>query len=100
MAYQTYSNYSEYKNTPQTSWYLDVYQDTGFVSDVSDQDYVIETKYKYRPDRLAEDLYGNSALLYLFVLVNDNISDPIFDMIPGNTIKVPTRSRVQEFFGA
>lgn len=94
-----YSNYSQYKNTPQTSWYLDLYEDIDFTSDVSDEDYIIESKYKHRPDLLAYDRYGNAALLYIFFLINDEIFDPIFDMIPGNTIKVPTASRVQKFFG-
>lgn len=99
MSVLKYSSFSQYSQTPQTSWYLDLYQDVGFEEDISDEIYVIEPKYKHRPDLLAYDRYNNAALLYIFFLINDDIFDPIFDMIPGNTIRVPTSSRVQKFFG-
>lgn len=99
MSIVNYSSNSQYSQTQQTSWFLDLYQDIGFEADVTDEFYIIEAKYKNRPDLLAYDRYSNANLLYLFVLINDNIFDPIFDMIPGNMIRVPTASRVQKFFG-
>ena len=99
MSIESYTNYSQYSQTSQTSWFLDLYQDVGFEQDVTDDIYTIEPKYKNRPDLLAYDRYGNASLFYVFFLINDTIFDPIFDMIPGNIIRVPVSSRVQKYFG-
>lgn len=99
MSKVTYSSLSQYSNTQQTTWYLDVYTDLGFGPDSSDQQIVLDSRFKNRPDKLAYELYGQSSLWYLFYLVNNNISDPIFDMVPGNKIYVPLPQRVADFFG-
>lgn len=99
MSKVTYSTLSQYTNTPQTTWYLDVYTDIGFGPDESDVQITLDAKYKNRPDMLAYDLYGQVDLWYLFYLVNNNISDPIFDMKSGANIYVPLPQRVADFFG-
>ena len=54
--------------------------------------YEIESKYTYRPDLLAYDLYGHSKLWWVFVQRNlDVIQDPIYDFTPGTIIKLPKK---------
>ena len=48
-------------------------------------------KYNNRPDLLANELYGNSKLWWVFAEFNpDTLNDPIVDFVAGLKIKVPT----------
>lgn len=99
MSKVTYSGYSPYAVTPQSSWYLDLYVDRGFTSDITDYDFTITTRYQNRPDLLAYDLYGKVTLWWIFSQTDSTIVDPIFDMVAGKTISIPLTSRVKSFFG-
>ena len=56
----------------------------------SDPTYIIEAQFKYRPDLLAYDLYGDPKLWWVFVNRNRHIlKDPIFDFVPGVVIHCP-----------
>ena len=94
----TYSEKSPYYKTPQSNWYLDVYEDRGFNPDTTDVNYQVESKYKNRPDLLSYDLYGSVDYWWIFVIVNNNIHDSIFDLTPGKIIRVPLPARVSSFF--
>jgi|TARA_B100000809_G_scaffold144025_1_gene141564 hypothetical protein len=51
----------------------------------------ISNKYNNRPDLLANELYGNSKLWWVFAEFNpDTLNDPIVDFVAGLKIKVPT----------
>jgi hypothetical protein len=55
---------------------------------------------QYRPDLLSYDLYGSVAYWWIFLARNINvIRDPIWDMVAGMAIYVPTASRIQTLIG-
>lgn len=79
--------------TVENNQYLGIWEPTvSDIKSVATSPYVIEAKYHQRPDKLANDLYGNAKLWWAFALVNQDIlNDPIMDFTSGISIKVPTR---------
>lgn len=94
----TYNTRSPYYNTPQLNQYvtyLDYWQPRllGFSSD--DATIILGQKYRYRPDLLSYDAYGTPALWWVFSVYNsDVIQDPIYDMIPGIQLIVPSTTSI------
>jgi hypothetical protein len=86
----TYKNTSMYRNTKLRDNYLDIYQ-PAIVPNFDDvKEFTITSKYHKRPDILANDLYGNAALWWVFVVYNRGmIRDPLFDFVNGIKILVP-----------
>ncbi len=92
---EQYGKNSPYSKTPQTSWYLEHMEQISFYPDGSDTFITVDPQYEHRPDRLASDLYGSSELWWVFAMRNpDLIKDPIYDLVPGMTIWVPSATRV------
>jgi hypothetical protein len=92
---------SAYFSTPQTSWYTGPITWRNIPADISDS-YIpaLAKKYEYRPDLLSYDLYGSVAYWWIFLARNINvIRDPIWDMVAGMAIYVPTASRIQTLIG-
>ena len=88
-----YDSDSIYKNTKIIdNKYLDVQSPA--ITDHSNYllvDKVISPKYENRPDLLANELYGNPKIWWIFAEFNQDIlKDPIIDFKSGLTIKVPT----------
>jgi prophage DNA circulation protein len=49
---------------------------------------------------LAYDLYGDSALWWVFAMRNPNtIQDPVFDFLPGTTIFIPKKETIVAALG-
>jgi len=73
--------------------YLGIWEPTvADIKNISTNTYTIENKYHQRPDVLANDLYGNAKLWWIFAVINqDELNDPIVDFEAGLKIKVPTR---------
>jgi hypothetical protein len=95
-----YRNSSQYADTNQSSWFLGNYIDRGFRRDGTDQLITLGTKYYLRPDLLSYDLYSNTDYWWIFTILNPNIIiDPIYDMIPGIVIYVPTKQRLTSTLG-
>lgn len=93
----TYNKSSPWFLTPQNNSYLEtmVYREIPQSDD--DPLYVVEPKYKYRPDLLAHDLYGDTKLWWVFVHRNRGIlEDPVFDLIPGLKIRIPRKEQLLE----
>lgn len=89
MANTPYSNYSPYKKTRQTSWYLDRLTPRIIPPLDNDVELTIREDYVNRPDLLAHDVYGNAKLWWVFSMRNpDVIKDPIYDLQAGITIFV------------
>ena len=89
-----YRRDSLYRSTEvENKQYLSIWEPTVTeISSLTTQPYTIENKYHQRPDTLANDLYSNSKLWWVFAMVNqDDLNDPIFDFEAGKTIQVPTR---------
>lgn len=95
-----YSNTSPWFDTPILSNYLDVLTIRPVSADADDFLYTIEPQYAYRPDLLAFDLYGNSALWWVFTQRNlDVIQDPILDFVPGTQIYICKNSSLVAALG-
>jgi hypothetical protein len=66
----------------------------------SDTIYVIDDVYQYRPDLLANDLYGNPGLWWVFAARNPNtIQDPVYDFVIGKSIYVPNQQDLTNSLG-
>jgi len=67
---------------------------------IDDVPFTINGIYQYRPDLLAFDLYGDSALWWVFRARNPNvIDDPIFDFQAGVTIMIPKKTTLIDNLG-
>lgn len=88
-----YSKSSPYYNTGLYGNFLDVISARLITKDPGDSTYVLDKTYEYRPDLLAFDLYGDSALWWVFAARNPNtIKDPIFDFVANIEIYIPKKS--------
>jgi hypothetical protein len=95
-----YSLSSPYYATPQTAGYLDVmtFRDIPVQSD--DVLFVLTKNYEYRPELLANDLYGDVNLWWIFAVRNKSvIQDPIFDMTAGTAIYLPRLTTLKSVLG-
>lgn len=95
-----YAHNSPWFKTTITQDYLDILKIRPVAAELSDYLYTIEVQYTYRPDLLAFDLYGDSALWWVFIQRNlDVLQDPIFDFVPGAQIYIPQYSKLRVALG-
>ena len=95
-----YSKTSSYSNTETFGFFLDVANIPVIPFDPSDTAYRIDNIYEHRPDLLAYDLYGDSALCWVFSARNPNVlQDPVYDFLPGATIYVPKKDTLTAALG-
>lgn len=96
-----YSKASPYFNTSTFgNKFLDVLSYRAIDKQTDDVAYTIDNIYQYRPDLLAFDLYGDSALWWVFRARNPNvIDDPIFDFQAGVTIMIPKKDTLVDNLG-
>ena len=98
MSTTQYGSASPYANTPQTSWYLDLWQ--GITIPIFDTDQVLTLPglYENKPHLLAYDLYGDSRLWWVFSVRNpDVIRDPIYDFKAGIQVFVTDKDTLLSF---
>jgi len=96
----SYSKTSPYYNNETFGPFLDVANIPSIPNDPTDVVYKIDAIYKNRPDLLSYDLYGTSALWWVFAVRNPNtIQDPIYDFLPGATIYVPKKAALTAALG-
>ena len=97
------SNYrtsSPYYSTPIKGFYLDVIDYRSIPKSTNDIEYEILPQYENRPDLLAYDLYDNANLWWVFAVRNpDIIKDPIFGMVSGIKIYLPTKETLRKSLG-
>lgn len=95
-----YSILSPWYDTQERQNYLDILSIRPVSAEPDDFLYTIESQYMYRPDLLAFDLYGESALWWVFTQRNmDVLEDPIFDFVPGKKIYIPKGSSLKTVLG-
>jgi len=95
-----YSPTSPYYGTQTWGKFLDTWTTKTIKSDVTDVVYQIDLIYNNRPDLLANDLYQDPNLWWVFAVRNpDVIKDPLFDFKTGNIIYVPTKAVLQKNLG-
>jgi hypothetical protein len=94
--YATYTKSSPWHKTVSNDLYLETLTYRPIVKNPGDKVYIIENQYKHRPDLLANDLYGDPKLWWVFVHRNrDVLKDPVFDFIPGTTIFLPNKKDLE-----
>lgn len=100
MAQITYSTTSPYFSTQKFGNFLDVMIDRPITKYPDDVLYSIDKVYEYRPDMLAHDTYGNSALWWVFAQRNPNVlKDPMMDFRAGVQIYIPKLSTLNKDLG-
>jgi hypothetical protein len=68
--------------------------------ETDDIKFTINQTYQYRPDLLAFDLYGNSALWWVFYQRNPNtLTQPVLDFKAGKQIYIPKKSVLEDTLG-
>lgn len=96
----SYSKSSPYSSTPQNRLYLELLDIRPVPAEPDDFRYTIESQYRYRPDLLAYDLYGNEKLWWVFTQRNmETIKDPIYDFEIGTVIFLPKKNNLERFLG-
>ncbi len=92
---------SPYASTPQTSWYISNFVWRPIPAASDDRPFLLTRKYQYRPDTLSNDLYGTPAYWWVFSVRNRNvITDPIWDMLVGITIILPSAANLKKVLGS
>lgn len=95
-----YTNTSPWYTTEFKQDYLGILKIRPVSAEPDDFLYTIQSQYAYRPDLLAFDLYGESALWWVFIQRNlDTLQDPIFDFTPGKRIYIPKGSSLRSVLG-
>lgn len=80
--------------------YLDVMINRPIPGGPTDVYWQINTTYNLRPDLLANDLYGDSRLWWVFAQRNPNtLKDPLFDFITGVWIYIPKQDTLKGALG-
>lgn len=100
MATVQYSKTSPYFSTTMFGNFLDVAADRQIPKYPGDVLYSIDAVYSNRPDLLANDLYSDSSLWWVFAVRNPNvIQDPIFDFTTGTVIYIPKKTTIINALG-
>ncbi len=95
-----YSKFSPYANTKTFGRFLDVLDYRPIPRNANDTAFKINAIYQYRPDLLANDLYGKASLWWVFAARNRNvIQDPIWDFRAGRTIFIPNGQALYSALG-
>ena len=87
-----YKDNSNYVATNVNQKYLELYNPPINIDNLSDRQITvtIQGKYDRRPDLLAQDMYGNSRLWWVFTHYNrDKLRDLIMDFKAGTEISAP-----------
>lgn len=95
-----YAQGSPYLTTAVVDGYLDILNFRAIPKQADDVLYTITTVHALRPDKLAEDLYGDANLWWVFAARNPNtIEDPFFDFQVGRTIYLPKMATLKTTLG-
>jgi len=103
MANDIYPKTSPYRRTSVVNkQYLDVMEPfIPIPQEKSDAIFEVTPQYEYRPDLLAQHLYADSRLWWVFASRNpDKLGpDPYFNMVSGLKIYVPTLDTLRAVLG-
>lgn len=96
-----YNSTSPYYRTPITNNYLDIVNFISIPADNDDILFEITKTYEFRPDLLAQDLYQDVNLWWVFAVRNRSvINDSIFDFVAGTRIYLPKISNIKTALGS
>jgi Base plate wedge protein 53 len=95
-----YNKFSPYASTPLTNGYLDILKFVDLPPQIDDIQFTITSLYMHRPDLLANDIYGDSQLWWVFAVRNkDVIRDSVYDFVPGQVIYLPKIATIKTALG-
>lgn len=95
-----YTSTSPYYLTNYTQFYLDVMVNRPIPKESDDTLWTVTQTYRYRPDMLAFDLYGDAGLWWVFYQRNPNtLTAPPLDFAPGVRIYLPKESTLRSVLG-
>ena len=95
-----YSKTSPYYGTSQWGQFLDVWNGKTIPAAADDAVYQIDAAYNLRPDLLANDLYKDSKLWWVFAVRNpDILKDPLINFKTGVIITIPTLATIKTAIG-
>jgi len=95
-----YNSTSPYYTTGYANGYLDVINFRDIPAQTDDIYFEITKNYENRPDLLANDLYNDVGLWWVFAVRNRaTIKDPIFDFIAGTKIYLPKITTIKTALG-
>jgi len=95
-----YNATSPYYTTVNTGGFLDVINLRDIPPNTDDVLFEVTKKYEHRPELLANDLYGDVNLWWVFAVRNKNVLlDPVFDMVAGIKIYLPQQSNINSALG-
>jgi len=96
----TYDASSPYYTTGYSEFFSDTMTNRPIPALASDQLWIIDLTYQYRPDLLAFDLYGNSRLWWVFYQRNPNtLAKPPLDFVANTQIYLPQTATLQAVLG-
>lgn len=93
----TFNKKSFYSNTGASTFFRGYYEPVKLPRDVaSDETIVISSEYHRRPGKMAQDVFGDVSLVWVFAIYNkDLLTDPIYDFVEGLEITVPNADRLK-----
>jgi hypothetical protein len=95
-----YDPTSPYYLTGVSQFFLDVMVNRPIPKESDDLPFEINLTYQYRPDLLANDLYGNGALWWVFYQRNPNtLTKPPLDFVQGTLIYLPKINTLKSALG-
>jgi hypothetical protein len=95
-----YKDNSPYATTSYSAGYLDIIDFRDIPDRTDDVLYEVTKQYENRPDLLAYDLYNDVGLWWVFSVRNkDIIKDPIFDLVAGIKIYLPSTNTIRTVLG-
>jgi hypothetical protein len=95
-----YDATSPYFDTSYSQFFLDVMVNRPIPKQTDDVAFEINLTYQYRPDLLAYDLYGTSALWWVFYQRNPNaLTKPPLDFTVGTLIYLPKVDTLKSTLG-
>jgi hypothetical protein len=98
----SYKQTSPYYGTPlfENGKFLDLLNYRNIPRQADDMYSPIPVVYNLRPDLMANDLYGDSHLWWVFAVRNPNtLLDPLWDFVAGTYIYLPKKSTLQVALG-
>lgn len=93
------NTYGLYSSTRKGSNALGYFNPINIPFDDSDIIIVVSKEFENRPRKLADELYGEPELYWIFRTFNkEKIQDPIFDLKEGISIIIPEKNRLLSYF--
>lgn len=87
---------SPYYGTEVNGNFLGVWKRRSIPPSGNDSVIVVQQRHRHRPDLLSYDLYGTADYWWVFLARNiDVIRDPIYDLVPGMELYIPSLDRIK-----